>query len=224
MIKLKYKIISLVVFIFIVTASAHAQISFQAGFILGNGIRMLKDNNRNEFGMGYHAGLLTRVGFSDHIAVLPSLTLARKGYYRLESDFIATDGINQRLTYLDFCIPVKYKIGVFTLQAGLQAGYLVDGVFIYHSDYDGRETSYIKSDMNTIDLGYVAGLGLQFKNGFGLDILVNKGFNEIYDEDPAYIADEYFELHYGPEYNGKNLLITLNVFYLFGYQEKEMHR
>jgi len=215
-------IVFILLFSFVAISTTTAQSKIQLGPFFGNGIRMITGNDRNEFGMGYHVGFISRVSVNKYFSVLPSALIARKGYYRMKS-LIGLDIENQRLTYLDLGLPLKYQYGLFTFQAGMQAGILLDGVYLFQTENDGRNNKYIKSDMNQLDLGLIAGVGIQGRNGVGLDLMINKGLSNIYDNAPPVYKDND-EAFYGPEFNGKNFLLTINVYILFGYPETEMSR
>ncbi len=201
-----------------------AQTRVQAGPYFGTGIRLLSGNDKADIGFGYRFGLITRVPITKQFSIAPTFTYARKGYNKLEFLIIEDEEFfRQRLSYLDICIPLKFQVGeVFTFQVGMQAGFLLDGQFSYKIYGGDRQKLDIKDDLHSLDLGFIAGAGFQFMNGVGLEFLINPGLNNIYDKTPPiYIDSESYE-SFGEEFNGKNLLATINLYYLFGYKAKSV--
>lgn len=73
-------IIFTLLYSFIFNSTITAQLKIQAGSYFGIGIRMIIGVDRNELGMGYHVGIISRVPVNKHFFVLPSVFIARKGY------------------------------------------------------------------------------------------------------------------------------------------------
>ena len=178
---------------------------------------MLTGNDKVDLGFGYHIGLITRIPFNELVSLAPTVTYARKGYNEL--GFFAVDEFyKQRLSYLDICLPLKFQIGnVFTFQVGFQTGILLAGELAYKTYDTERVTIDIKDDLSQVDLGLVLGAGFQFVNGVGMDFTINPGFKDVYENDPPLYYDPGDMTFFGSEFNGKNLLATINVYYLFGY-------
>ncbi|MBL0342512.1 MAG: PorT family protein [Bacteroidetes bacterium] len=199
-----------------------AQSKVQAGPIWGQGMRMITGNEVSDIGMGFHGGLIVRVPFNDQLSITPSIAYARKGYNKFDFGFWNEDLIiqyNQKLSYLDFYFPVKYQVaGIFNIQAGVQLGVLLDGELILESySYSEKFRDNIKNELNPVDFGFILGAGVQFKNGIGLDLILNQGLTDIYKNDPIPYVDPYNNSYIISELNGKNMLTTINISYLFGY-------
>ncbi|MDQ3051925.1 MAG: PorT family protein [Bacteroidota bacterium] len=199
-----------------------AQSRFQAGPYFGTGIRLLSGNDKADIGFGYRFGVITRVPITKQFSVTPTFTYARKGYNKLEFLILEDEEFyRQRLSYLDIFLPLKFQVGeVFTFQVGMQAGFLLDAEFSYKTYGDDRQKVNIKNDLHSLDLGFIAGAGFQFMNGVGLEFIINPGLNNIYDKTPPLYYDSDMNDFFGEEFNGKNLMATINLYYLFGYKAK----
>ena len=202
-----------------------AQSKLQAGPFWGQGLRMITGNEEADIGFGYHGGIVIRIPIDDQFSILPSLSVARKGYNKWEFGWWSEDFVvqyNQKLTYLDLYLPVKCKVaGVFNLQAGFQAGLLLEGDLIVDNyNYNGKYKLNIKNDLNQFDFGFVLGGGAQFKNGIGVDLILNQGITDVYKDESTSYIDPYSNYFSITELDGKNLLLTINVSYLFGYAPK----
>jgi len=200
---------------------AFAQSKIQIGPYLGNGFRMLTGNDKFDLGFGYRMGIITRVPLNEMVSVTPSFTYARKGYNQLGFIVMENDEFyKQRLSYMDIIVPIKFQVGeVFTFQVGAQAGILLSGELSYKNYNESKVTRNIKSEIRPVDWGMVLGAGCQFKNGVGLELMVNPGFSTIYEGNPPLYFNSDDNSIFGEEFNGNNLLATFNIFYLFGYQK-----
>jgi Outer membrane protein beta-barrel domain len=213
-------------------SNSFSQSKIQVGPFWGQGVRMITGNEETDLGFGYHGGVLVRIPAGEQLSVLPSVSLARKGFYKFDFGWWNEDGgdvlYNQKLTYLDLYLPVKFQVaGVFNIQAGFQTGFLLEGEMVIDSyDYSGKLKKNIKDELKPVDFGFIAGAGVQFKNGIGIDLILNQGLTNIYEDEPeSYIPPDFDHNYYfGSEFNGKNLLTTINVYYLFGYQKKPVSK
>ncbi len=212
----------IVLFATLPISKSFAQSRIQAGPFWGQGVRMVTGNGEFDMGPGYHGGIMARIPFDEKFSFIPSVSVSRKGLYKFDAGWWDEEEVhsyNQKLTYLDVYIPLKYQVaGIFTVQAGFQTGWLLDGTLVIN-DYndDGKYTDNIKSDLNSFEFGFLIGAGVQYKNGLGLDLLVNQGLTSIYEDNPPMYFDQYNNYFYGSEFDGKNTLVTINIYYLFGY-------
>ncbi len=219
---LRIAIVLLGVGFFLADNTVLAQSKVQAGPFWGQGVRMITGNEEFDIGPGYHGGIIVQVPLTEQLALNPSVSIARKGFYLWEFGFWDDDNIisfNQKLTYLDFYIPVKFKVaGIFNLQTGFQLGVLLDADLVIDS-YNSPEKfkTDIKDDLSPIDMGFIIGAGVQFKNGIGLDLIINQGLVNNYEETPPNYVDHYNNGYAVAASDGKNLGVTINVSYLFGY-------
>lgn len=117
---------------------------------------------------GFHAGLFANIGITDMLAFQPEVIYSQKGAKASNID------VTKRLNYVD--IPLSFHVnadGLF-FEAGPQFGILVAA-----QDKAGSVSVDRKSSYNTLDFGYLAGLGYQRKSGPGIGVRYNGGFTNI---------------------------------------------
>ena len=203
-------------------SNSFSQSKIQAGPFWGQEVRMVSGNSEFDMGPGYHGGIMASIPFEEKFSFVPSISVSRKGFYKIDIGRVDEDDVhssNQKLTYFDIYIPLKYQVArLFTVQAGFQTGLLLDGTMVIENfENDGKHTENIKGELNPVEFGFLLGGGVQFKNGMGLDLIVNQGLTSIYEDSPPLYYDQYDGYYFGSEFDGKNTLVTINVYYLFGY-------
>lgn len=117
---------------------------------------------------GFHAGAFANIGLTDLFAFQPEIIYSQKGSNPGLNDF------KNRLHYVD--VPLAFHVnadGLF-FEAGPQVGFLVAA-----QQKAGNTSTDIKARYNTIDFGYLAGLGYQRKTGLGIGLRYNGGFTNI---------------------------------------------
>jgi len=123
-------------------------------------------NNR----FGFQVGGFANIGLSKLFAFQPELLFSQKGYW---SPVVGDYGT--RLNYLD--VPLAFHVNTdgFFFEAGPQVGFLLTA-----SSQAGSVSQDVKSQYNTLDLGYLFGLGYQLKHGLGAGLRYNGGASNIY--------------------------------------------
>jgi hypothetical protein len=117
---------------------------------------------------GFHAGVFANIGLTDMFAFQPEVIYSQKGAKQNNVD------VTSRLNYVD--IPLSFHVnadGLF-FEAGPQLGILVAA-----QDKRGSVSVDSKAAYNTLDFGYLAGLGYQRKSGPGIGLRYNGGFTNI---------------------------------------------
>ncbi|MDB5269474.1 MAG: hypothetical protein JWP58_2514 [Hymenobacter sp.] len=117
---------------------------------------------------GFHAGAFANIGLTRLFAFQPEIIYSQKGSNPSVVDF------KNRLHYVD--VPLAFHVnadGLF-FEAGPQVGFLVAA-----QQKAGNTSTDIKPAFNTIDFGYLAGLGYQRKTGLGIGLRYNGGFTNI---------------------------------------------
>ncbi|MGY3087921.1 hypothetical protein ACVWYF_000954 [Hymenobacter sp. UYAg731] len=117
---------------------------------------------------GFHAGVFANIGLTDLFAFQPEIIYSQKGSNPNITDF------KNRLHYVD--VPLAFHVnadGLF-FEAGPQVGFLVAA-----QQKTGNTSTDIKARYNTIDFGYLAGLGYQRKTGLGIGLRYNGGFINV---------------------------------------------
>jgi hypothetical protein len=119
---------------------------------------------------GFHAGLTFHLGEWQGLYVQPELLYSQKGSKHQESFY----DLKSHLAYLDVPVPVRYQAGSFFAEAGPQLGILLSADV---KSSLGGETTDTKDFYNSLDLGYVLGVGYQpVRGGLGAGIRYNGGF------------------------------------------------
>lgn len=118
---------------------------------------------------GFHGGIFANIGLTDMFAFQPELLYSQKGAKSLTA---AGDYSTRRLHYVD--VPLAFHVnadGLF-FEAGPQVGFLVAA----QDKYGSSSTAIDRNNFNTVDVGYLAGLGYQRKTGLGVGLRYNGEF------------------------------------------------
>lgn len=149
-------------------SSSNVSLGLKAGASLTN-YTGADASNRFDNRFGFHAGIFANIGFTPLFAFQPELIYSQKG-----AKVQTVDDYGQRLHYLD--VPLAFHInanGLF-FELGPQLGFLVAA-----RQYAGSVSYDEKGRYNTVDFGYVAGLGYQRKQGLGVGLRYNGGFTNV---------------------------------------------
>jgi hypothetical protein len=128
-----------------------------------------KDAGERDGLFGFHAGVFANIGLSNMVAFQPELLYSQKGA-KLAN---ATD-FRTRFSYLD--VPLAFHVnadGLF-FEAGPQVGFLLAA-----KSEAGNAAVDVKDATNSVDFGYLAGLGYQRKTGLGIGLRYNGGFTNV---------------------------------------------
>ncbi len=117
---------------------------------------------------GFHAGGFANIGITDLFAFQPEIIYSQKGAE------IPGSNVTTRLNYLDVPLAFHVNTGGLFFEAGPQVGLLLTA-----ENKVGTVSADRKSRYNTIDVGYLAGLGYQRKRGLGAGLRYNGGFTNI---------------------------------------------
>lgn len=152
------------------TGAAQAQRNVSLGLKAGGSYSSFvgKQAPSEESIFGFHAGVFANIGLTDLFAFQPEIIYSQKGSNPSVVDF------KNRLHYVD--VPLSFHVntnGLF-FEAGPQVGFLVAA-----QQQVGNTSTDIKSRYNTIDFGYLAGLGYQRKTGPGIGLRYNGGFTNV---------------------------------------------
>lgn len=124
--------------------------------------------NYYTYDFGFHAGAFANVGLTSLFAFQPEILYSQKGAETTVVD------VSTRLHYLD--VPLAFHInadGLF-FEAGPQVGFLLAA-----TDKAGTVSIDRKERYNTVDFGYLFGLGYQRKSGPGIGLRYNGGFTNV---------------------------------------------
>ncbi|WP_210519068.1 porin family protein [Hymenobacter terricola] len=146
---------------------------------------------------GFHAGAFANIGITDLFAFQPEIIYSQKGAKTSTSD------VTTRLNYVD--VPLSFHVnadGLF-FEAGPQVGFLLAA-----KDQAGNLSLDRKPLYNTVDFGYLVGLGYQRKTGPGVGLRYNGGFTNV---EKSYTAGNVTVQN-----NIRNSVFQLYLTYSFG--------
>jgi len=145
--------------------------------------------------LGFHVGIFSEIPFSDFIAIQPELSYSTKGakFRPLNEKQVIV------LDYVDFLLPLSFKLSAFDLNVGPYVSYLVSKPDYKYSD----KNLVLLNGFNKIDAGLSAGLYYNL-NKIVFGFRYNQGFLNI--------ADENLRLLIG---NGKNAVGQISLGYKF---------
>jgi hypothetical protein len=118
---------------------------------------------------GFQGGIFANIGLSRMVAFQPELLYSQKG-----AKIKDVTNASTRLGYLD--VPLAFHVnadGLF-FEAGPQVGFLLSA----KSEF-GPQSIDVKDQLNSVDLGYLFGLGYQRKTGPGIGLRYNGGFSNL---------------------------------------------
>ncbi|TGE26205.1 porin family protein [Hymenobacter metallicola] len=187
------------------TTTAQAQVRFgvKGGVNLSNYSGLTDEQKKfDENLVNANGGVMLNAPLTDDgfFSIQPELLYSGKGIKFKGDGFESVD----RMHYLDLPILAKINADGLIFEAGPQLGYMVSrkgtltagGVTAEDSDFSG---------VNRFDFGYIAGVGYEFDNGFGLGVRYNGGLLKVEKE----VAGQ-------EQSNAKNSVFQFQVGYLFG--------
>ena len=186
------------VFMLLLPAISHAQAKFgiRAGLNATNvDFNQLPDRSER---IGYHAGLFADLPIlADFLSVQPELSYSVQGatYKPLNARQ------NLELNYINFLLPVAFKLGSIDIQVGPFASYLISS-----PDYKVfNENTVITDAFKKLDGGLTAGLSYNF-NKMLFGIRYNQGFVDVSKDDSKLLLGSG---------SGKNSVGQVSVGYRF---------
>ncbi|SDY90299.1 porin family protein [Hymenobacter psychrophilus] len=147
-------------------AQRNVSLGLKAGASLSNLVG--KDAKPYQDIVGFQAGGFANIGFTRLFAFQPEIIYSRKGA-KLETPDLTT-----RLDYVDVPMAFHANAGGLFFEAGPQVGFLISA-----KDKLGSATTDVKDFYNTVDFGYLFGLGYQRKAGPGIGLRYNGGFTNV---------------------------------------------
>lgn len=165
----KFYLLAILVSCFVFT---NAQGTFKFGIAGGANIADISSKSDSKFLPGFHAGLKSEIKLPVKLGIEIDALYSLKGASYEYSKNAKTEQADFKMAYIDIPVIAKiYTLKVVSLQLGPQVSYLLS------AKYDGVD---VKETLNSIDLGAVAGLGLDVSK-FNAAIRYNLGLTEISD-------------------------------------------
>lgn len=149
-----------------VLAQRNVSLGLKAGVSLSNLVG--KDAKSYKDIVGFQAGGFANIGFTKLFAFQPEISYSRKGAK------LGTPDLATRLDYVDVPLAFHANADGLFFEAGPQVGFLVSA-----KDKIGNAIIDTKDSYNTVDFGYLFGLGYQRKTGPGIGLRYNGGFTNV---------------------------------------------
>lgn len=213
-------------FIFVLGSFAAAQaqsgIGIRGGANFSNLSGDLRDEDRFENKLGFHAGLTFGIPVIENFFYIqPELLYSQKGFKNNEDEF-QSDALNIDIrregkvnyNYLDLPVLAKIKAGPIYFEAGPQASYLLSAnntTKTYYNDELQSSSVDEKSldGLRRFEIGYAAGVGFATNSGISLGVRYNGSLTDFVNENP----EDYFE---GDLTNARHSTIMATVGFTFG--------
>ncbi|QNH62767.1 porin family protein [Hymenobacter sediminicola] len=190
------------VFLTLTMVAGMASLSHAQGVKVGikGGINLAtfagEDSDGAALKVGPLAGVALNLGITDMFSVQPEVLYSVKGAQD-EDD----SSFKQNLNYIDIPVLLKVNADGLFFEVGPQLGILASA----KAKFDSEEVD-IKDAVNTVDFGYVAGLGYELDNGFNLGLRYNGGITNPPKEIMGYqtkTRNSAFQFYVGYMFGGK---------------------
>jgi len=130
--------------------------------------------------VGFYAGLMAEIPFSERFSVQPELLYSQQGFKINESEW---GDAKYRINYIQIPILAKvYLVKGLNIQVGPQLGFNVHEDIHFDTDMGDGSIDTSDSDVKDLDFGVAAGLGYKFDNGFYLQARYNYGITKIIED------------------------------------------
>ncbi|MFD1871938.1 porin family protein [Hymenobacter bucti] len=176
---MKKSILVLLAFMLVFSTVAQAQrrgrssndvsLGLKAGASMTNLVGDYVKNQNFDNLFGFHAGVFANITLTQLFAFQPELLYSQKGYKSS-----AASNYNLRLHYIDVPLAFHVNTGGLFFEAGPQVGFLVAA-----KGNSSNVSVDVKEGYNTVDFGYLFGLGYQLKHGLGVGLRYNGAFTNI---------------------------------------------
>lgn len=188
--------ITLAVTLFLISFGIKAQLKFgvRAG-LNASTVSFPNLPNKSEK-LGFHVGVFTDIPVvEDFMSVQPELSYSTKG----TSFKVLSEKQSINMNYVDFILPVSFKMSDFNINVGPFASYLIST-----PDYKYYQNNSVLVDaFKKFDAGLSAGLGYNF-NKMVIGVRYNQGFIDVtQDNARAFLG------------SGKNAVGQLSIGYKF---------
>jgi hypothetical protein len=149
--------------------SAQAQSATTFGITVGYGRDRILSNNQytSVAHSAYQAGLTADFKVSDQVSFHPEV-LYSKRYFDTSND----ENLNRDITSIDVPLLVRYHLNGLYLEAGPAVDFPIKAV-----NEDAADT---KSELNSVVLNYMAGVGYRFGKGPSLGVRYDGGASNIF--------------------------------------------
>jgi Outer membrane protein beta-barrel domain len=149
---------------FFATANAQKNVKFGAKFgVQSSNISFKSFDPQRSERIGFHVGITSEISFTESLALQPDLIFSSQGFNL--KGFGNTD--SQPFNYLNFTIPVAYKMNFVDINFGPYFGFLLNKglVNVEFTDANGKPID-VSPFINKLDVGLALGLTFHIKKFF----------------------------------------------------------
>ena len=173
-----------------------ASFGIRGGANLSNLSGNLRDENRFNNKVGFHAGVTLNFGIvNDFLSIQPE-----KGFKNEKSEFSLLGQTYRRegkanYNYLDLPVLLRVKAGPLYFEGGPQASYLLrvnnkTKTYINNELQNTDVDKHSKEGLNKFELGYAAGVGLtSSNNAISFGVRYNGSFRDFVNKDINFEGD-----------------------------------
>ncbi|MBJ6110500.1 PorT family protein [Hymenobacter sp. BT523] len=154
--------------------AARAQQATSIGLTVAYGRDRLLSNSQytSVSHSAYQAGLTANVGLSDNWSFHPEVLYTMR-YFDTAND----ENLNRDVNSIDVPLLARYRVGGLFLEAGPQVGFPIKAV--------NEDAQNVKSELNSVVLNYVAGVGYRFGQGPSLGVRYDGGASNTFKKDAS---------------------------------------
>ncbi|MBD1398528.1 PorT family protein [Pontibacter sp. JH31] len=179
----------------------NASFGIRGGANISNLSGDLRDEDRFENKVGFHAGIMANFGVVDNFfSIQPELLYSVKGFKNEDSEVTLLGQTRRRegkvnYNYLDLPVMAKIKAGPLYFEAGPQASYLLSvnnetKTYINGNLRSTNTDEKSKSGLSEFEVGYVAGIGFtSANNAISFGVRYNGAFSDFVKEDVNFDGD-----------------------------------
>ena len=171
---MKKIMVSVAVLVSVATAAQAQQRASTFGITVAYGRdRLLSNNNYTSVShSAYQAGLTADLNVSEHVSFHPE-ALYTKRYFDTSNDV----ALNRDISSIDVPLLGRYHAGGLFFEAGPQVGFPVQAV--------NEDAADVKSEVNSVVLDYVVGVGYQLGHGPSLGVRYDGGASNTFKSNAA---------------------------------------
>lgn len=179
----------------------NASFGIRGGANISNLSGDLRDEDRFENKVGFHAGIMANFGIVDNFfSIQPELLYSVKGFKNEDSEVSFLGQTRRRegkvnYNYLDLPVMARIKAGPLYFEAGPQASYLLSvnnetKTYINGNLQSTDRDEKSKDGLSEFEVGYVAGIGFtSANNAISFGVRYNGAFSDFVKEDVNFEGD-----------------------------------
>lgn len=179
----------------------NASFGVRGGANISNLSGDLRDEDRFNNKVGFHAGVMANFGIVDNFfSIQPELLYSVKGFKNEDAEFTFLGQTRRRegkvnYNYLDLPVLARIKAGPLYFEAGPQASYLLSvnnetRTYINNNLQSTSRDEKSKDGLSEFEVGYAAGIGFtSANNAISFGIRYNGAFSDFVKEDVNFDGD-----------------------------------